>query len=97
MAQSQLINKGGLFEVVDGLYQVRNQDLSNMTIIEGDNGLIVFDPLISAETARAALDLYFAHRPRKHVVAMIHSHSHVDHYGGVKRRRRRGRRHRRAR
>ena len=81
---AQLIKKGGLFKVVDRLYQVRGQDLSNLTIIEGDTGLILMDPLVSPETARAALDLYFEHRPRKEVVAMIHSHSHVDHYGGVK-------------
>ncbi len=82
--QAQLILKGGLFKVVDRLYQVRNADLSNMTIVEGDTGLIIFDPLISAETARAALELYYAHRPRKPVVAVVYSHSHVDHYGGVK-------------
>jgi alkyl sulfatase BDS1-like metallo-beta-lactamase superfamily hydrolase len=81
---AQLIKKGGLFKVVDRLYQVRDQDLSNLTIIEGDTGLILMDPLVSPETAKAALDLYFEHRPRKEVLAMIHSHSHVDHYGGVK-------------
>ena len=82
--QSQLVLKGGLFKVSDRLYQVRNADLSNLTIVEGDTGLIVFDPLISTEAARWALELYFAHRPRKPVVAVIHSHSHVDHFGGVK-------------
>ena len=82
--QAQLILKGGLFKVVDRLYQVRNADLSNMTIVEGDSGLIVFDPLISAETARAALDLYYGHRPNRPVVAVVYSHSHVDHYGGVR-------------
>jgi alkyl sulfatase BDS1-like metallo-beta-lactamase superfamily hydrolase len=70
--------------VVDRLYQVLGQDLSNLTIIEGDTGLILMDPLVSPETPRAALELYFEHRPRKVVVAMIHSHSHVDQYGGVK-------------
>jgi linear primary-alkylsulfatase len=82
--QAQLIVKGGLFKVVERLYQVRNADLSNLTIVEGDRGLILFDPLISAETAKAALDLYYEHRPRKPVVAVVFSHSHVDHYGGVK-------------
>ncbi len=82
--QSQLIVKGGLYKVVERLYQVRTADLSNMTIVEGDTGLIIFDPLISVETARAALELYYAHRPRKPVVAVVHSHSHVDHYGGIK-------------
>lgn len=82
--QAQLILKGGLFKVTDRLYQVRNADLSNLTIVEGDSGLILFDPLISAETARAALNLYYEHRPRKPVVAVVFSHSHVDHYGGVR-------------
>lgn len=82
--QSQLINISGLFEVTKGLYQVRNYDLSNMTIVEGKTGITIFDPLISAETAKAALDLYYAHRPKKPVVAVIYTHSHVDHYGGVR-------------
>ncbi|MNZ28473.1 Metallo-beta-lactamase superfamily protein [compost metagenome] len=82
--QSQLINISGLFEVTDGIYQVRNYDLSNMTIVEGKEGITIFDPLISAETAKAALELYYKHRPKKPVVAVIYTHSHVDHYGGVR-------------
>ena len=82
--QSQLCAKGGLFKVVDRMYQVRNHDISNLTIVEGDTGLILFDPLISTECSAAALELYFEHRPRKPVLAVIYSHSHVDHYGGVK-------------
>lgn len=82
--QSQLINISGLFKVTDGLYQVRNYDLSNMTIVEGKAGITIMDPLISSETAKAALDLYFEHRPKKPVVAVIYTHSHVDHYGGVR-------------
>lgn len=82
--QSQLINISGLFKVAERIYQVRNQDLSNMTIVEGDTGLIIMDPLVSAETAKAALNLYYQHRPKKPVVAVIYSHSHVDHYGGVR-------------
>jgi alkyl sulfatase BDS1-like metallo-beta-lactamase superfamily hydrolase len=82
--QSQLLVNGGLYKVVDGLYQVRSADLSNLTIIEGDDGVIVVDPLISTETASAALELYYQHRPKKPVFAVIHSHSHVDHFGGVR-------------
>lgn len=82
--QSRLVNISGLFKVTDRLYQVRNYDLANMTIIEGDRGIIVVDPLMSAETASAALDLYYRHRPRKPVLNVIYSHSHIDHYGGVK-------------
>ena len=74
----------GLFKVTERVYQVRGMDIANMTIIEGDSGLIVIDPLISTEVAAAALALYFEHRPRKPVVAMIYSHSHVDHFGGVR-------------
>ena len=82
--QAQLLMKAGLFKVTDRIYQVRGADLSNITFFEGDTGVIVMDPLISAETAKAALDLYYGHRPKKPVVAVIYSHSHVDHFGGVK-------------
>ena len=82
--QSQLINMSGLFEVTDGIYQVRNLDLSNMTIIEGTEGITIVDPLVSAETAKVAIDLYFKNRGTKPVKAVIYTHSHVDHYGGVR-------------
>lgn len=82
--QMQLVVQGGLYEVVPGIYQVRTLDLSNITFVEGDEGIIAFDPLISTETAAAALELYYAHRPRKPVVAVVFSHSHVDHFGGVR-------------
>ncbi|MDH4393152.1 MAG: alkyl sulfatase dimerization domain-containing protein [Aquabacterium sp.] len=74
----------GLFQVVDRVWQVRGMDIANMTIIEGDTGLIVIDPLISTEVAAAGMALYFQHRPKKPVVAMVYSHSHVDHFGGVR-------------
>ena len=61
----------GLFKVCCRVYQVRGLDIANMTLIEGDTGLIVIDPLISTEVARAALDLFYAHRPRKPVVAVV--------------------------
>ena len=82
MARLNMAN--GLFKVVDRLYQLRGFDISNMTVIEGDSGLILVDPLTTAEAARAALDLYYAHRPRRHVVAVVYTHSHLDHYGGVR-------------
>ncbi|MCT4701735.1 MBL fold metallo-hydrolase [Enterobacteriaceae bacterium H20N1] len=82
--QSQLINISGLFEVTDGVYQIRNLDLSNMTIIEGKEGITVVDPLVSAETAKVGMDLYYQNRGQKPVVAVIYTHSHVDHYGGVR-------------
>jgi len=82
--QMLLVNLTGLFKVDEHIYQVRNYDLSNFTIIEGKSGLIIMDPLVSAEPAKAALDLYYKHRPKKPVVAVIYSHSHVDHFGGVR-------------
>ncbi len=82
--QARLNLKHGLFEVTPGLYQVRGFDLSNITFIEGKNGVIVVDPLISAEPAAAALALYRQHRGERPVSAVIYTHSHVDHYGGVR-------------
>jgi alkyl sulfatase BDS1-like metallo-beta-lactamase superfamily hydrolase len=82
MARLNLAN--GLFKVTDRLYQLRGFDIANMTVIEGDSGLILIDPLTTAEVSRAALELYYAHRPHKPVVAVIYTHSHVDHYGGVR-------------
>jgi alkyl sulfatase BDS1-like metallo-beta-lactamase superfamily hydrolase len=82
--QSALNARQGLFEVTEGIYQVRGLDLSNVTFAEGDHGVIVIDPLISVETARAALGLYRAHRGERPVTGVIYTHSHVDHFGGVK-------------
>ncbi len=82
--QARLNTIHGLFEVCERTWQVRGLDLANMTIVEGDRGLIVVDPLTGAEVARAALELYYAHRPRRPVHTVIYSHSHVDHFGGVR-------------
>ena len=82
--QAQLNAIHGLFKVTERVYQVRGFDISNMTIIEGDTSLIIIDTLFTAETARAALALYYQHRPNKPVGTVIYSHSHADHYGGVK-------------
>ncbi|MDN7139789.1 MBL fold metallo-hydrolase [Pseudomonas sp. JQ170] len=81
---AQLNANAGLFQVTEKIYQVRGIDLANMTVIEGDDGLIIIDPLYMTETAKAGLELYYQHRPRKPVVAVIYSHSHVDHFGGVR-------------
>lgn len=82
--QSTLAAKQGLYEVVPGIYQVRGFDISNITFVESDNGIIVIDPLVSAEVAAAALALYRTHRGgERPVVAVIYTHSHVDHFGGV--------------
>ncbi len=70
--------------MVPGIYQVRGFDLSVMTLVEGDSGVIVIDPLISMETAAAALALYRTHRGDRAVTGVIYTHSHVDHFGGVK-------------
>ncbi|OQK44393.1 alkyl sulfatase [Vibrio vulnificus] len=81
-AQLNMIN--GLFEVTEGIYQVRAYDLSNITFIKGDKGWIVFDPLISQETAKAALDFVNAQLGERPVTAVVYSHSHIDHFGGVR-------------
>ena len=82
--QGRLCAKHGLYEVVPGIYQVRGFDISNVTFVEGEEGLIVIDPLLCVETARAALELYHEHRGERPVVAVIYTHSHIDHFGGVK-------------
>jgi alkyl sulfatase BDS1-like metallo-beta-lactamase superfamily hydrolase len=82
--QSRLNMRHGLFEVVPGAYQVRGLDIANMTLIEGDSGVIVVDTLTSIEGARAALELYFTHRGRKQVAAVIFTHTHTDHWGGAR-------------
>ena len=82
--QSILTSMQGLYEVVPGIYQVRGLDLSNMTVVEGDTGVLVIDPLISAETAAAALALYREHRGDRPVIAVLYTHSHADHFGGVR-------------
>jgi len=74
----------GLFKVTDRIYQVRGYDITNITFIEGDSGWIVFDPLLSEETARAALELVTEHLGDRPIHAVIYSHSHIDHYGGVR-------------
>jgi alkyl sulfatase BDS1-like metallo-beta-lactamase superfamily hydrolase len=82
--QSTLAAKQGLYQVVPGIYQVRGLDLSNITFVEGDTGIIVIDPLVSTEVAAASLQLYRTHRGGdRPVVAVIYTHSHVDHFGGV--------------
>ncbi len=74
----------GLFKVTDHIHQVRGYDISVITFIEGKTGYIVVDPLISAESAKAATELAFKHLPRKPIVAVIYTHNHIDHWGGVK-------------
>lgn len=73
----------GLYEVVDGIYQVRSFDLAHMTLVRGESGWIIIDPLTSAESSRAALDLADKHLGQRPVKAIIFTHSHVDHFGGV--------------
>src|SRR5258705_2440794 len=82
--QSRLNMHPGLFEVVPGVYQVRGLDIANMTLIEGDSGVIVVDTLTSIEGARAAMELYFQHRGKRPVAAVIFTHTHTDHWGGAR-------------
>lgn len=81
--QSQLTAIQGLFEVTEGIYQLRGIELSNMTVVEGQAGVIVIDPAVSAEVSAAGLALYREHRGDRPVTAVIYTHSHIDHFGGV--------------
>ncbi|MCM2393528.1 alkyl/aryl-sulfatase [Streptomyces albipurpureus] len=79
----QLNAHQGLFEVVPGIYQARGLDGSNMTLVEGDTGVVAIDPLCSKETAAAAMELYHRNRGDRPVRAVVYTHSHGDHFGGV--------------
>ncbi|MBY6186500.1 MBL fold metallo-hydrolase [Marinobacter hydrocarbonoclasticus] len=81
--QAQLNNIRGLFEVVPGIYQLRGFDLANMTLIEGDSGWIVVDPLTAKESAAEALAFAFEHLETKPIKAIVFTHAHIDHFGGA--------------
>jgi alkyl sulfatase BDS1-like metallo-beta-lactamase superfamily hydrolase len=81
--QAQINNIHGLFKVTDGIYQLRGYDLSNMSIIEGESGWIIVDPLTAQETASHAIAFARQHLGDRPIVAVIFTHSHVDHFGGV--------------
>ena len=81
---TQMNHLYGLFEVTDGIYQVRGYDMTNITFIRGETGWIVFDPLISTECSKAALELVNEELGERPVVGIVMSHPHVDHYGGIK-------------
>lgn len=82
--QAQLLSKHGLFQVSDRVYQVRGFDISNITFVRGDTGWIVIDPLTMRETAKAALDLVNDKLGKLPVKAVVYTHSHSDHFGGVR-------------
>ena len=81
--QARLNMIHGLFQIHERIYQVRGHDLSVISFLVGEHGYVVIDPLISAECARAALDLLYENVAEKPVTAVIYTHSHIDHYGGV--------------
>lgn len=82
--QETLNNQAGVFKVTDGIWQVRGYDLANMTLVAGKTGWIVIDPMLTAELAKATFDFAMDTLGRKPVVAVIYTHSHVDHFGGVR-------------
>ena len=82
--QAKLNAIHGLFEVSDRIYQVRGYDLANMSLVESDNGWIVIDPMTTKETATAAMDLVREHLGERPVVALLYTHSHIDHFGGAR-------------
>lgn len=79
---AQLVNRGGLYKVTDHIYQVRGQDLVNLSIIETDNGIILYDIEYTADTLVKSIELYEKHRGKRKLVGVIISHSHADHFGG---------------
>lgn len=81
--QARLNNQVGLFEVTEGIWQLRGFDLANMTLVEGERGWIVIDPLTARESAAAALAFARRHLGDRPVTAVVYTHSHVDHFGGV--------------
>ncbi|MCJ8169360.1 alkyl/aryl-sulfatase [Atopomonas sediminilitoris] len=81
--QALLNNQVGLFKVSEGIWQLRGFDLANMTLIAGDTGWIVVDPLTSRETAAFALAFARQHLGEQAISAVVFTHSHVDHFGGV--------------
>lgn len=81
--QATLNNIHGLFEVTEGIYQLRGFDLSNMSLIRGERGWIVVDPLTTRETAEAAMQFARQHLGDAPITAVIFTHSHIDHFGGV--------------
>ncbi|HVX20326.1 MAG TPA: alkyl sulfatase dimerization domain-containing protein [Acidimicrobiales bacterium] len=82
--QSKLLRRAGLFKIVDGLYQVRNNDIANLTVVDAPGGLVVVDCMASVEAAKQGLALFREHVSDKPVVAVVYTHTHIDHYGGVK-------------
>jgi alkyl sulfatase BDS1-like metallo-beta-lactamase superfamily hydrolase len=82
--QAKLNSIHGLFEVVEGIYQVRGYDLANMTLVAGETGWIVIDPMTTLETGRAALELVAEHLGERPISALIYTHSHIDHFGGAR-------------
>lgn len=81
--QGKLNNIHGLFKVTEGIYQIRGHDLANMTLIQGKTGWIIVDPLTAEETASSALELAYKHLGDKPIQAIIFTHNHIDHFGGV--------------
>lgn len=81
--QAQILTQHGLFKVAERIYQVRGFDVSTVSFIDAGSGWIVVDPLTTAEVAKAALDLVNEHVGAKPILAVVYSHSHADHYGGV--------------
>lgn len=82
--QSELNSINGLFEVTEGVYQIRGFDLANMSLIKGEKGWIIVDPLLSPETAKAGLDLANKELGERPVTGVIITHSHIDHFGGIR-------------
>lgn len=81
---TRLLKEHGLFKITEGVWQVRGLDAANMLIVRGDSGWIVIDPLMTTETASAAMALVNEQLGQRPVSAVIYGHSHPDHFGGVR-------------
>jgi len=81
---AQLNNNYGLYQISPSIFQVRGFDLANITFVKGDTGWIIFDTLANSETAKAALDLVNQHLGSRPIKAVIYSHNHADHFGGIR-------------
>jgi alkyl sulfatase BDS1-like metallo-beta-lactamase superfamily hydrolase len=82
--QSQLLRRGGLYQLSDSIYQVRNSETANLSVIEGRDGLVIVDCMSGVETARQAMGMIREHVSDKPIAAIIYTHTHADHFGGVK-------------
>lgn len=82
--QHKLLTIHGLFKVTDNIWQVRGIDTTNMTVVRGDAGWVIIDPMATTETAEKAMELVDKHLGKRPITGVVYSHSHIDHFGGIR-------------